>query len=84
MEHPDPLNAGQLCFVELPVALGRGTLRGRIGWTKCQRNELTSEGMRQHCFRRGLQGTGRTLGPQGARTAGLQRLTAAAGAPPSD
>jgi len=77
IEHPDPLNAGLMCFVDLPLALGRGTLSGRIVWTKLHRNEQTSEGARQRYYRSGLTWTGLTPEQEGALAAALEILKAA-------
>ncbi len=81
LEHPDPLNVGLLCFVDLPPTLGRGTLSGRIVWTKRHRDEQPLEGARQRYYRSGVLWTGLTPAQQGALAAALARLTAAQGAP---
>ena len=84
IEHPDPLNKGLMCFVDLPFALGRGTLSGRIVWTKLHRNERTLEGTRQRYYRSGLSWIGLTPAQQGALAAALELLQAAQAAPPPE
>ncbi len=75
IEHPDPLNAGLMCFIDFPPALGRGSLTGRVVWTKPHRHERTLEGARQRSYRSGLTWT--RAHPRAARRAGGR-----AGAPP--
>jgi len=77
VEHPDRLNVGLVCLVDLPPALGRGSLNGRIVWTKLHRNEQTVEGRRQRYYRSGLTWTGLTPEQQSALMAALELLTAA-------
>ena len=81
VEHPDRLNVGLMCLVDLPPALGRGSLSGRIVWTKLHRNEQTVEGRRQRYYRSGLTWTGLTPEQQSALMAALELLTAAQEAP---
>ena len=54
IEHSKPLHAGLLCLVDLPPALGRGSLSGRIVWSKLQRTEHSLEGERRRYFESGL------------------------------
>jgi hypothetical protein len=82
IEHSDPLNEGLRCVIDLPPTLGRGTLSGRVVWTKLHRDEQGLEGERQRYYRSGLTWTGLTPEQQGALTAALELLTAAQGAPP--
>jgi hypothetical protein len=77
IEHADPLNTGLLCFIDLPPALGRGTLSGRIVWTRLHRDEQELDGARQRTYRSGLSWTGLTPPQQATLTAALQRLQAA-------
>lgn len=77
IEHPDALTVGLLHFIDLPPALGRGSLSGRVVWTRLHRQEQTLEGERQHYYRSGLTWSGLTCAQQGALTAVLKRLTAA-------
>ncbi len=84
IEHPDPLNVGLLCFVDLPSGLGRGTLSGRIVWSKLHRDEQTLEGARQRYYRSGLTWTGLTPVQQGALTGALAILTAAQAVSPPE
>ena len=84
VEHPDRLHVGLMCLVDLPPALGRGSLNGRIVWTKLQRTEQSLEGKRQHYYRSGLTWTGLTPEQQGMLAAALKLLTAAQEAPPPE
>ena len=84
VEHPDRLNVGLMCLVDLPPALGRGSLNGRIVWTKLHRNEQTLEGKRQHYYRSGLAWIGLTPTQQDAVAAALKRLKATHEVPPPE
>ncbi len=77
VEHLAPLPTGLLCVVDLPPALGRGSLSGRIVWTKLHREERTLEGTRQRYFQSGLIWAGVTPERLGALTAALDLLKAA-------
>ena len=81
VEHADPLHVGLQCLVDLPPALGRGSLSGRIVWTKLHRHEQTVEGRRQRYYRSGLTWAGLTPEQQSALMAELELLTAAQEAP---
>jgi hypothetical protein len=82
IEHPDPLNAGLICLLDPPPALGCGSLTGRVVCTKPHRNEQTLDGARQRYYRSGLAWTGLTPAQQGALAAALELLKAAQEAPP--
>jgi hypothetical protein len=82
IEHPAPLNEGLLCFVDLPRALGRGTLTGRVVWTSLHRDEQTREGPRQRYYRSGLAWSGLTPGQEDALATALAILTTAQAAGP--
>ena len=84
VEHPKRLNAGLMCFIDLPPALGHGSLSGRIVWTKLHRNEQTLEGKRQHYYRSGLAWTGLTPEQQGTLAAALELLKVAQKDPPPE
>ena len=84
VEHLAPLQPGLRCLVDLPPALGRGSLSGRIVWTKLHRNEQTLEGERQHYYRSGLTWTGLTPEQQGTLAAALELLKVAQEAPPPE
>ena len=76
IEHSDPLNEGLRCVIDLPPTLGRGTLSGRVVWTKLHRDEQGLEGERQRYYRSGLTWTGLTPGQLGALAAALGILKA--------
>jgi len=44
IEHTDPVNEGRACDVDLPPALGRGRLKGKVVWTKPHTGEQTFAG----------------------------------------
>ena len=48
IEHRQPLQPGTPCVVDLPLALGRGRLTGRVVWSRLHRHEQTLEGERRH------------------------------------
>jgi len=76
VEHLAPLQAGLLCLVDLPPALGRGSLTGRVVWSKLHRTEHSLEGEQRRYFQSGLTWTEFTPGQQERLTAALQILTA--------
>ncbi len=76
VEHRAPLQAGLLCVVELPLALGRGSLTGRVVWSKLRRVERGLEGEEQRVFQSGLLWTGFTPEEFGALAAALEILRA--------
>jgi len=77
VEHLAPLAAGLLCLVDLPAALGRGSLTGRVVWSKVHRSERDLEGERRRYFHSGLTWTEFTPGQQERLTAALEILKAA-------
>jgi hypothetical protein len=77
VEHPAPLRAGLLCVVDLPPALGRGSLSGRVVWSKLHHTEHNLEGERRRYFQSGLAWDGLTPEQLGALTAALELLKAA-------
>ncbi len=77
IEHSAPLNTGLMCFIDLPRALGRGSLSGRIMWTRLHRDEQTLEGKQHRYYQSGLGWTGLTPEQQGALAAALDILQAA-------
>ena len=81
IEHPDTLNTGLMCFIDLPPGLGRGTLSGRVVWTKLQRSEQTLEGERQSYYQSGLTWTELTPGQQSKLATALHTLQARGEAP---
>ena len=84
VEHPNRLNVGLMCLVDLPPTLGRGSLYGRIVWTKLHRNEQTLEGKRQQYYRSGLAWTELTPEQQGTLAGALALLKVAQEAPPPE
>ena len=79
LEHRHPLHSGLLCVVDLPPALGRGTLSGRIVWSRLHRIEHSLEGTQRRYFQSGLTWTGVTPEQLGALTAALDLLQPARG-----
>ncbi len=77
VEHRAPLQAGLLCVVELPPALGRGSLTGRVVWSKLRRVEHGLAGEERRFFQSGLSWTGFTPEELRALAAALEILRAA-------
>jgi hypothetical protein len=81
IEHPEPMRQGVVCYVDLPPALGKVRLTGRIVWTRATGSEQTFEGDRRHRFQSGIEFTGLTPQQETAVAAALQKLTAAGAEP---
>ena len=77
IEHRESLREGSVCYVDLPPALGRVRLTGRIVWTGVRGAEQTLEGDRVLHYQSGIEFTGLTPDQQAALTAALEMLTAA-------
>ncbi len=77
VEHLASLEPGLLCMVDLPAALGRGSLTGRVVWSKFHRSERDLEGEQRRYFQSGLTWTEFTPGQQERLTAALEILKAA-------
>jgi PilZ domain len=84
IEHPEALNEGLVCSIDLPPDLGRIWLTGRVVWTKLHKAEQTPEGERRVDYHSGLTWT--TLSPeqQSALAAALDKLRAATHLPPRE
>ena len=54
IEHVEPLRQGIECFVDLPPALGRLRLTGKVAWTGIRGVEQTVEGERRQHFQSGI------------------------------
>ena len=54
IEHPDFLREGLVCYVDLPPALGRGRLTGRVVWTRPHKREQSFEGDTRFSYQSGL------------------------------
>ena len=81
IEHPGHLDKGLVCYVDLPPALGRVLLAGRVVWTRPQRGEQTFEGNKQLDYQSGLAFVGITPEQRTALTAALEILKTANDAP---
>ncbi len=77
IEHTEPLDPGVISLIDLPPALGRGTLTGRVVWSQLHRTEQTLEGNVVRSYRSGLSFINLTPSQQGALVAALERLGAA-------
>ena len=77
IEHPEPLNEGLACFIDLPPDLGRVRLTGRVVWTKLQKAEQTLEGERHVYYHSGLTWTTLSSEQQSTLAAALDKLRAA-------
>jgi hypothetical protein len=84
IEHFEPMRVGVLCYVDLPPALGRVRLTGRIVWTKLRGSEQTVEGDRRHHHQSGIEFAGLTPEQQIALDAALKMLKAASDSPERD
>ncbi len=71
IEHTDPVYEGLVCDVDLPPALGRGRLKGRVVWTRLQQ---TFEGDTHRSYHSGLVFVGLTPEQQDALAAALRTL----------
>ena len=54
IEHTDPVEEGLVCDMDLPPALGRGRLKGRVVWTKPHQRVQTFEGDTRVFYQSGL------------------------------
>lgn len=77
IEHPEHLHEGLVCYVDLPPALGRVRLTGRVVWTRLHKGEQTVEGDRHVYYHSGLAWTGVTPEQQTALAAALEILRTA-------
>ncbi len=57
IEHFHSLTPRLLCLIDLPAALGRATLTGRVVWTRFHRHEHTLEGQQKRYYRTGVAWT---------------------------
>ena len=74
IEHPGLLHEGLVCFVDLPPALGRVRLTGRVVWTRLHMGEQTFEGDKHLYYQSGLVFVGITSEQQTALAAALEIL----------
>ncbi len=54
IEHPDLLQEGLVCYVDLPPALGRARLTGRVVWSRPHKPAQTFEGNTRVFYQSGL------------------------------
>jgi len=71
IEHTDPVSEGLVCDMDLPPALGRGRLKGRVVWTRLQQ---TFEGDTHRSYQSGLVFLGLTPEQQAKLANALQIL----------
>ncbi len=74
IEHLDPLREGITCDIDLPAALGRIRLAGRVVWTGVRGSEQTLEGDHRLHYQSGIEFTGLTPHQQKGLTAALETL----------
>ena len=79
--HLAPLHEGVVCYVDLPPALGRVRLTGRVVWTRLRGTEQTLEGERRCQHESGIEFTNLTPDQQTALVAALATLQAAQNTP---
>jgi hypothetical protein len=75
--HREPLHTGGIGYVDLPPALGRVRLLGRVVWTRLRATEQTVDGDRQALYESGLEFTSLTADQQKALADALETLQAA-------
>ena len=74
--HREPLHAGGIGYLDLPPALGRLRLTGRVAWTRLRRVKKTLEGERRSYYESGIAFTSLTPEQQTALAAALAALQA--------
>jgi len=84
IEHPEHLHEGLVCYVDLPPALGRVRLTGRVVWTKLHKAEQTFEGDKHLYYQSGLVFMGVTTEQQTALAAALEILKVEDDSPESE
>ena len=77
LTHREPLHEGVLCTVDLPPALGRVRLVGRVVWTRLHDGEQTLEADRRSRYESGIEFTNLSPDQQTALAAALAALQAA-------
>ena len=77
IEHLEPMHEGVECYLDLPPALGRARLTGRVVWTELRGSEQTLEGDRRHHYQTGIEFTRLTVEQQTALACALETLKAA-------
>jgi hypothetical protein len=77
IEHREPLHEGSGCYVDLPRALGRLRLAGRVVWTRLHKAEQTFEGDKHVYYQSGLAFVGITPEQRTALKAALEILRTA-------
>jgi hypothetical protein len=71
MEHTNLVHKGRVCNVDLPPALGRCWLKGRVVWTQLHKREQTFEGEIRISYQTGLAFVDLTPEQQAALAAAL-------------
>lgn len=79
--HREPLHEGGIGYLDLPPALGRVRLLGRVVWTRLRATEQTLDGDRQSLYESGLEFTSLTAEQQKALADALEILRAAQSEP---
>ena len=74
IEHSEHLREGLVCYVDLPPALGRIRLTGRVVWTRLHRGEQTFDGDARVYHQSGLAFVGITPEQRGALAVALTIL----------
>ena len=79
--HREPLHAGGIGYLDLPPALARLRLTGRVAWTWLRRVEQTVEGERRSHYESGVEFTSLTPEQRAALVTVLATLQAAEATP---
>jgi len=74
IEHSEHLHEDLVCYVDLPPALGRLRLTGRVVWTRLHKGEQTLEGDKHVYYQSGLAFIGVTREQQAGLAAALAIL----------
>ncbi len=74
IEHTDPVYEGLVCDVDLPPALERGRLKGRVVWTKLHKRAQTFGGNTRVFYQTGLAFVDITAEQREALAAALRLL----------
>jgi hypothetical protein len=74
------MQRGVACYLDLPPAVGRVRLTGRVVWTALRGGERTLEGDRRYHYQTGIEFNRLTVEQQQALAGALETLKAASDA----
>jgi hypothetical protein len=76
VEHTDSFPEGQLCFLDLPRALGGIRLQGQVIWSEVAVRQAAAKALEWTPYRSGMRFTQITPAQRAELTAALERLKA--------